>query len=75
MAAPTTAARVKKTLANPEPSTHGPQPKYMEMLYVSAHWGRPEDAARTVPLDHERPVLQIAQATIRGQCRRGAQRR
>src|SRR5262245_28804045 len=24
MAAPTTAARVKKTLANPEPSTHGP---------------------------------------------------
>ncbi len=23
MAAPTTAARVKKTLANPEPSTHG----------------------------------------------------
>jgi hypothetical protein len=26
MAAPTTAARVKKTLANPEPSTHGPEP-------------------------------------------------
>ncbi len=26
MAAPTTAARVKKTLANPEPSTHGPRP-------------------------------------------------
>src|SRR6516225_10170474 len=25
MAAPTTAACVKKTLANPEPSTHGPQ--------------------------------------------------
>ncbi len=24
MAAPTTAARVKKALANPEPSTHGP---------------------------------------------------
>jgi hypothetical protein len=24
MAAPTTAAGVKKTLANPEPSTHGP---------------------------------------------------
>jgi hypothetical protein len=24
MAAPTTAADVKKTLANPEPSTHGP---------------------------------------------------
>jgi hypothetical protein len=26
MAAPTTAAYVKKTLANPEPSTHGPRP-------------------------------------------------
>jgi hypothetical protein len=26
MAAPTTAACVKKTLANPEPSTHGPLP-------------------------------------------------
>ena len=26
MAAPTTAARVKKSLANPEPSTHGPLP-------------------------------------------------
>ena len=25
MAAPTTAARVKKLLANPEPSTHGPE--------------------------------------------------
>jgi hypothetical protein len=25
MAAPTTAARVKKALANPEPSTHGPK--------------------------------------------------
>jgi hypothetical protein len=25
MAAPTTAARVKKALANPEPSTHGPR--------------------------------------------------
>jgi hypothetical protein len=25
MAAPTSAARVKKTLANPEPSTHGPK--------------------------------------------------
>jgi hypothetical protein len=27
MAAPTIAARVKKTLANPEPSTHGPTRK------------------------------------------------
>ena len=28
MAAPTTAAYVKKTLANPEPSTHGPEPQF-----------------------------------------------
>jgi hypothetical protein len=27
MAAPTTAACVKKALANPEPSTHGPEPE------------------------------------------------
>jgi hypothetical protein len=27
MAAPTNAAIVKKTLANPEPSTHGPFPR------------------------------------------------
>ena len=26
MAAPTNAANVKKALANPEPSTHGPEP-------------------------------------------------
>jgi len=34
MAAPTTAARVKKALANPEPSTHGPMPS--EFLMAAA---------------------------------------
>ena len=30
MAAPTTAACVKKTLANPEPSTHGPERQFAD---------------------------------------------
>ena len=34
MAAPTTAARVKKTLANPEPSTHGPSRQNDRPLFV-----------------------------------------
>jgi len=32
MAAPTTAAGVKKTLANPEPSTHGPSRHFGAMM-------------------------------------------
>ena len=35
MAAPTTAARVKKTLANPEPSTHGP---YLRLSRLSRNF-------------------------------------
>jgi hypothetical protein len=34
MAAPTTAACVKKTLANPEPSTHGPMPRWFRAALV-----------------------------------------
>ncbi|WP_212408013.1 hypothetical protein, partial [Bradyrhizobium liaoningense] len=37
MAAPTTAACVKKTLANLEPSTHGPSPTCRGELAMSAH--------------------------------------
>jgi len=36
MAAPTNAAGVKKTLANPEPSTHGPSRHFAAMQ----HFGR-----------------------------------
>jgi hypothetical protein len=42
MAAPTTAADVKKTLANLEPSTHGPKAKKLETLRWSAVRGRPD---------------------------------
>jgi hypothetical protein len=34
MAAPTNAASVKKTLANPEPSTHGPPPDIGGLLLL-----------------------------------------
>jgi len=39
MAATTTPARVKKALANPEPSTHGPQRKYAAMQPDCRSWG------------------------------------
>jgi len=38
-AAPTTAARVKKALANPEPSTHGPRLPSWEMRRVGSYLG------------------------------------
>ena len=42
MAAPTKPAGVKKSLANPEPSTHGPLLKYLKLLRISAFWRGPE---------------------------------
>ena len=36
MAAPTNAAGVKKVLANPEPSTHGPKLRLVEVCYFAA---------------------------------------
>jgi len=42
MAAPTNAVGVKKVLANPEPSTHGPFATSRRRLRMSANWGRPE---------------------------------
>jgi len=36
MAAPTKACDVKKALANPEPSTHGPSPKSGDVRFRSA---------------------------------------
>jgi hypothetical protein len=39
MAAPTTAAHVKKTLANPEPSTHGPKRRFAAMPQYVRCWG------------------------------------
>ena len=39
MAAPTNAASVKKTLANPEPSTHGPKRTRRASAAVSAFGG------------------------------------
>jgi len=50
MAAPTTAAHVKKALANPEPSTHGPKPnsaaRYRSLLMFAIFIIR--DAGRRV---------------------------
>ena len=40
MVAPTTAARVKKTLANPEPSTHGPLRRFVAMPQYVWSWGQ-----------------------------------
>ena len=39
MAAPTTAARVKKSLANPEPSTHGPVQAPPPSAVAAGLWG------------------------------------
>ena len=39
MAAPTTAACVKKSLANPEPSTHGPSRNPRSRAAAAAYWG------------------------------------
>ena len=39
MAAPTTAAHVKKALANPEPSTHGPKPEWRPLSRRVRSWG------------------------------------
>jgi len=42
MAAPTNAAGVKKALANPEPSTHGPEPTFSTIDATSAFLGTPD---------------------------------
>jgi hypothetical protein len=51
MAAPTNAAHVKKALANPEPSTHGPEPTCGPPREMSAFLTRaaPRFAAAKLP--------------------------
>ena len=44
MAAPTNAARVKKVLANTEPSTHGPKRPYQQVAGTVAIGGRADMA-------------------------------
>ena len=44
MAAPTNAANVKKALANPEPSTHGPKQTCDLRRSMSAHGGEADSA-------------------------------
>jgi hypothetical protein len=58
MAAPTNAANVKKALANPEPSTHGPKAKCHDVRY-SAAVGVKADSARTSPNDVNDPLADI----------------
>src|SRR5215831_10832192 len=53
MAAPTNAAGVKKALANPEPSTHGPEPKYALAGGMSAFGSKPDQGSR----DRRLPLL------------------
>src|SRR5277367_1378473 len=48
MAAPTTAARVKKSLANPKPSTHGPSRRFPNLAHVGS---RPKPKSARL-LDH-----------------------
>jgi hypothetical protein len=49
MAAPTTAACVKKTLANPEPSTHGPERQFAPQRTTAAIWGHADRSGRPLP--------------------------
>src|SRR5215470_13464994 len=50
MAAPTTAARVKKTLANPEPSTHGPRLPTYAVQHIVSYLGYCGRASRTATI-------------------------
>src|SRR5215470_14662832 len=57
MAAPTTAAPVKKALANPEPSPHGPTLPTWALKQVGSdmgNTGRDADTLRTAALDPDR---------------------
>jgi hypothetical protein len=49
MAAPTTAACVKKTLANPEPSTHGPSRRWRSPELAAGYWGSPAATVASWP--------------------------
>ena len=49
MAAPTNAALVKKTLANSEPSTHGPLRRFRAVGQISEVGGK-ADVTRTSPI-------------------------
>jgi hypothetical protein len=46
MAAPTNAAYAKKTLANPEPSTHGPKRSRRNVIPASAFGGKADQIGR-----------------------------
>jgi hypothetical protein len=51
------AARVKKALANPEPSTHGPQRRFAAVPQAFRSWrltGRVEDIEKTALMTHTR---------------------
>src|SRR6266849_8846670 len=63
MAAPTTAARVKKTLANPEPSTHGPTLPSWASAQNRSYQGEATisgDGARRVNLTRNQPSARPA---------------
>jgi hypothetical protein len=49
MAAPTTGACVKKTLANPEPSTHGPSRRWRSPELAAGNWGSPAATVASEP--------------------------
>src|SRR5258707_586240 len=58
MAAPTSAARVKKPLANPEPSTHGPTLPSSAVQQVGSYLrctGRSADVVGKAAFDPKRP--------------------
>jgi hypothetical protein len=76
MAAPTTAARVKKALANPEPSTHGPilptwavQQVGSCLRYSGSDANIPGEAAPTLS---SHTALRFANLTIAACYRKGA---
>ena len=48
MAAPTNAALVKKSLANPEPSTHGPSPHLVQYKRNVGFWRKSGSRADTL---------------------------
>src|SRR5258706_1708150 len=68
MAAPTTAARVKKTLANPEPSTHGstlPTWALQQVVGYPGHTGRDANVAAKTARDPLRILSVSPQRRVR----------
>jgi hypothetical protein len=64
MAAPTTAAYVKKTLANPEPSTHGPLQTVRRLRRMSAFGIRRPRISSPAAGETDRAVLMVERALL-----------